>query len=349
MGMEANDNAGAAPESTSGDFGEGTGSLEQQLLDSLPKDGEKPEDGKTDEGEAAAVVPAEGGVAQVATAPLFDINGKVSVKVGQPLTADHVKELERGWLREADYTRKTQDLAKKNSEAQTVLDAQASILKDPRNIFQHMKPEQVLSAFTRQEMLSHGLNAAGVSPQLWNQFIDWKKSGGTKAEPGEEVNGGNADAKDLPKVDPHSQRLEEFSRKLEAIERRDMTRAEKEKSDREKNEAESQMSKYDAEVDAAIKDFPGLNKRLLLVELAASDGSKTIKELAQEMHGALESKFQEYLKTKTKTKEEVIRSPKGGSSVALTRKAPKSWEEADDAIAKVYGNGQLKGGAAFGE
>ena len=336
--VEAIDNAGAGSGGDAGDFGEGTGSLEEQLLNSIPKDGEgEPKLG--DEG-APAADPAKavetGAAASGQPVPLFDINGKMSLKAGDKISPDHVKELERGWLREADYTRKTQDLAKTRAAAQDVLKAQEEVKADPRNLFKFMQPQDVLSAFTRQEMLSHGLHAGGVSPQVWNQFLEWHKENG-------EAGAGEAP----PKADPYSQQFGEFSRRIEAMERQGTTLAEQRKADTEATAYNEQMSTYDKEVEGALKDFPAVNKRQLLVEMAASDGTKTVKELAQDLNVVLETRFQEYLKTKQGQRQQTVKSAKG-SAVPVLKQKPKTFEEADEQIAKMYGEGSLRGSEPFG-
>lgn len=355
--MDNAENDNAAPEGgadSSGDFGEGIATLEQRLLDSLPKedeDGEIKAEETATENEAlpterSAVEKAPpSSLTQKTTSPssLFDLNGRVSLKVGDKVSADHVKELERGWLREADYTRKTQELAKVRKEAEEVLKAQEDIVKDPRNIFKFIPPQQILSAFTRQEMLAHGLHAGGVTPQVWNRFLEWYQQERGNDEPDLDGKAGS-----LPKADPYTQQLSEFSRRIEAMERAHQSLEEQRRTETEKRAYEEQMSSYDREVEAALKDFPAVNKRALLVEMAASDGSKTIRELAEELNSALETRFQEYLKTKTTQKQQATVKAPRGTAVPVLPKRPQTFDEADAAIAKMYGDGSLRGGVPFG-
>lgn len=362
MGAENDDNQNES--NADGDFGEGTGSLEEQLLNSLPKEGEEDE-GESDEeagdedtegseeGEGSArnvskpqVRDAAGNAGRQAPASsqavtpqtLFDANGKLALKDGSTLkvTPEIRQELERGQLRQADYTRKTQELSKVKNEAQEVLNAQAEIQKDARNLFNYFKPEQILSAFTRQEMLSHGLNAAGVKPQVWNQFLEWFKESGGDA----------AGAAALPQADLYTQQFQEYARRLDQLERQNMTREEKAKEADQQRAYEDQMSAYDKEVDGALKDFPAVKRKALLVEMASSDGSKTVRELAKALSDEKEAQFQEYLKTKTQQKKKTVKSPRG-TSVPILPKRPMTFEDADDQIAKLYGDGTISGSAPF--
>jgi len=345
MGKETE---GAAPEADSGDFGEGTGSLEEQLLNSIPEDGAEEDGAEAPEESSEATASDDGGTLKVAdkgtpadksapqvtapkqAAPLFDVNGKLSLKEGSKLTGDHIKELEKGFLRQADYTRKTQEVAKIRDEAASVIRNQEEVMKDPRNIFKYMEPSKVLSAFTKQEMMAHGLHAAGISPQVWNTFCEWFKENG-------DVNQGSAST-----VDPNAQQVSEFARRLERIEEQDKTREQKAIEARQQAEYEQTMSTYDKQVDEAIAAFPDVTKRKLLVELASGDGSESIMEIAKRMQGELEDKFQKYIAAKKEVKNKAPKSPKGGS-VPIMRKQPKTWEEADAAIAGLYGDGTLKG------
>lgn len=328
------DNAVDTSVSDTGDFGEGVATLEEQLLNSIPKEDEvnEPEEPTISDDAPKAVeevkvsAPVES-VKPTEQTKLFDINGKLSLKEGAPLTSEHIKELERGWLREADYTRKTQEVAKIRNEAQQILNNQAKIQEDVRNIFEFIPPEKLLSAFTRQEMLSHGLHAGGVSPQAWNQFLEWRKENGEES----------AD-KPTPSADPYAQQFETFARKLEAIERRDQTREQAIKAQEQEAAYKNQMAAYESEVNSAIAEFPAVNKRQLLVEMASSDGSKTIKELAQDLSNSLESRFQEYLKTKTAQKQTTIKAPKG-TSVPIVKKMPKTFDEVEEHVAGLMGFG----------
>lgn len=341
----ANDNAGFEASPDTGDFGEGVGTLEEQILNSLHDEDEEGTDQETKEPAVESETKDSGQPeASSEAVPLFDINGKLSLKNGDKITADHLKELERGFLREADYTRKTQELAKVRAEANDILKAKEDIESDPRNLFNFIPPQKILSAFTKQEMLAHGLRAGGVSPQQWNNYITWFKKTGGRIEPledgEEETPPTNANVP--PLADPYAEKMSDMARRLEFFEKKHLTIEQQQKADAEKRAADEQIAAYDKELDDALKTYPSVDRETVLVRMAAGNGEKSIKEIAKDINDAIEKRWNDYVATKTTQKKTTVKAPKG-ASVPVLMKRPRTFDDADAAIARVYGDGTLKG------
>jgi hypothetical protein len=343
----------------SGDFGEGALELEQQLLDKMnqPETTDEPAeevsaDKATDDGSEVQIKTEdtkdvkppvkEVATAEPANVPLFDIDGNLNLKAGDKLTDEHLKELERGFLRQADYTRKTQDVARVRDAANEVLAAKEAIDSDPRQLRQHFEDKQILSAFSPLELLNIGLSSAKVPVEAWNAFKEWYKDAGYNLN--------------LPTANPHMQEFAQLSNRLEKIgktveqfqkeraderERGELTARQKEQEDAKNRE----FSRIDKEVESAISkykdtEFP-IEKEDLLVEMVKSNGTKTVADLAKALHDKYSAKFGKYIKSKTIVKNN---SPKPikGQPVNIVQRQPKSFDEADALIDQVYGTGSLK-------
>lgn len=329
-------------ESDTGDWGPDALELEQQLLDQTkePIEGEGTPTGNEEEPPAPAVenVPIQAAPPPQSDAPLFDINGKLSVQAGQPLTAEHVKELERGWLRERDYTHKTQQVAEIRQAAQQILDASEQINQDPRALRQYFKDEHILSAFDKKEMLHYGLSSAGVTPQVWNQFLEWYREAGFQPQQGGQ----------LPSADPYvqqfgalNQRLEQMGKTLEQFQAEKQQRVEMEARAQQESAYNAEMERIGKEVDAALKNHPDVDKEDLLIEMARSDGTRSVAELAKAVQNRYEARYNAYVEKKKQVKQNAPKPPKG-QSVNIVQRAPKTFEEADALIDQAYGTGSLK-------
>lgn len=324
-----------------GDFGAGTGSLESQLMDSI-----KDMPDETIEDQAGAEVTdteltdsgSEGTPVEAAPeveVPLFDAEGKFTLKVGDKLTENQIKELNRSWFRESDYTRKTQEIAQVRKEAEEILQTRDAILQDPKNLRQVFEDQHIMSAFSKPELLNLGLAGAGVAPKTWNTFLAWLKDN-DELPRGERV----------PEADPYVEHLSRFERRIAQLEN-NLTAGEQKRLEAEiEKQKAAEESQFLTEVDGALSKFPNVKKRALLVEMAASDGTKTVEQLAKALNDEIEGRFNEYLKTKTKHKETVGR-PTKGTAVPIMRKAPESFEEAREMVAGMYGTGGLKGSESF--
>lgn len=319
------------PESDSGDWGDGALELEEQLLKNLES-----EDGAPDVKED---VPAKEEPASepVADAPLFDLDGKLSLKSGQSLSAEHIKELERGWLREKDYTQKTQQLSEMRQAAENVLQASERINKDPRALREYFKDEQILSAFDKREMLNFGLSAAGVPPKVWNQFLEWYREAGYETGTSE-----------VPTADPYVQQFGALEQKIGSLGKTvEQLIAERKEAEVRSQEAAQQqaydkeMARIGSEVDNSLHKYPNVDRTELLLEMAKSDGSVPVEQLAKQVNDRYEARYNKWVDGKKQTKTTAPK-PARGQSVNIVQRSPKTFDEADALIDQVYGTGALK-------
>lgn len=319
-------------ESDTGDWGTGALELEQELLENI----KEPE--STEEGSPATPEVVAEPIAQEPEGPLFDIDGKLSVKAGQPLSADHVKELERGWLRERDYTQKTQQVAEVRQAAEQVLQASERINQDPKALRDYFPAEHILQAFDKREMLNYGLSAAGVPPQMWNQFLEWYKEAGFAPE----------QATQNLAADPYVQQFGALKQEISTLGKTvQQLQAERQHAEVQSREAaqkqayDNEMNRIGSEVDQALAKYPDVEKEDLLVEMARSDGSLSVAELAKKVQGRYEARYNAYVEKKKQTK---LTAPKPlkGQTVKIEQRAPKTFAEADEMLDRVYGTGSLK-------
>lgn len=327
-----------ADTATSGDFGEGIGEMEEELLAKLnePEATETPDETAT-EGKveakvetpvtAAPEVPAQ-------DAPSVEINKSLSFKAGVAPTVDQIKALEnefqRAGFREADYTKKTQEVAEVRKQAEEVLRAEQLINQDARNLRQYFDTKHILSAFTPQEMLNYGLAAAKVSPNVWNQFLEWHKEAGFPQE-------------GAPQANPHIEQLSAFEQKLarqeqiiNQFQQEREQRAAMEIQNKQKEAYDKEVARIEGDMKSALDEFKDVNERRLIVEMAASDGTKSWKELAKSLHDEKEAAKTEWLNRKQETKQNAPK-PSKGQPVNIVQRQPKNFEEADALIEQVYG------------
>ena len=314
------------PQDTSadGDFGAGTLELEQDLLSKISE----PEPTATTEPITAEPKTEPVVVDPKVEGPLFDINGKLSVKAGESLSAEHVKELERGWLREADYTQKTQQIAEMREAAQYVLEQQDRIQNDPKALREFFEDKHILSAFNKQEMLNYGLEAGGVPVQVWNQFLNWYNESGLAPQQGQ-----------APQADPYirqfaelNKRIETFGKSLEQINAERVRQQQLAVQAQQSSEKQEAFRQLDVQVANALTKYPGVDKNDLIVKMAVpANNSKTVEELAKGLHDQHEARFAAYVKSKQQTKQNTTKVAKG-QPVNVVRRAPKTFEEASELV-----------------
>ncbi len=274
----------------------------------------------------AATTPQSGDANDTA---VFAPDGTLALKAGTPLTEAHVKELQRSFFREADYTKKTQEIADIRKQATEVLSGHKQVLEDPKALRQFFEDAHILKAFTRDEMLNFGLASAGVPVPLWNEFIDWAKETGALKE------GAVA-----PKADPYASEFHKIHKEVATLKSSLSAREQAEQAAQEKAAFDREMSRYDKELEAALAEFQGVTKKDVLV-LAASQPDtsvKTLRDLAKELHDRTEARFQDYLKTKKQQRTTTVR-PARGASVPIVRTLPKTFEEVDTLLESMHMGG----------
>lgn len=330
------------------DFGEGTLELEQQLLQSLDKaEGaqleveDKPsEEPVVEEPQEAEIAPEEKVEApkeDVATpsepVQIFDSEGNLSLKAGVQLSDEHIKELERGFLRQADYTRKTQEIAKIRDTANEILSAKEAIDADPTQLRQFFDDKQILSAFNELELLNIGLSAAKVPVEAWNTFKEWYREAGFN--------------QNLPTAQPHIQELSQLRKEISGVgktvqelkaERERLQQAELERT--QKEAAEKAFKAIDDEVNSELakyqkSEFP-IEKEDLLVEMVKSNGTKSVADLAKGLHDRYAQRFSKYIQNKQTIKQKTVK-PIKGQPVKIETKRPTNWEDAEGMVDRLFG------------
>lgn len=323
---------------TSGDFGADALSMEQELIDKMsepevkaeetPVEPVKPEEGVKAETPVSTPTP----VVQEDVA--VEINKSLSFKAGVAPTVDQIKALEkefqRAGFREADYTQKTQEVAAIRKEAEEVLQAQQQVIEDPRYLRQYFEDKHILSAFSPKEMLNYGLAAAKVSPQVWNQFLEWHKEAGYPSEGAPQAN------PFLEQFTSLEQRISKQDQMLQQFQQEREERAAMDVQNRQKEAYDKEMNRIDGEMKATLAEFPDVKERRLIVEMAASDGTKSWKEVAKSIHDEAEVAKNAWIERKQETKLNTSK-PAKGQPVNIVQRQPKTWDEADTLIDQVYG------------
>lgn len=230
----------------------------------------------------------------------FDLGNGLNLKVGDKITSQHLHELNRGYQREAEFTRKCQELAPIRDQANEILQNFNHVIQseftNPALIFNYMTPEHAI----------RGLAAIGldIDPELLKS-IGYGNSYQSRPHQGHQG-----------QVDPYVQR--------ELAEHRAW---------REQQEKEKYTSALDAEVRAEIADIknPKIQKNLWrnILTAALYSPQKSIRQIAIEERQALREQFESVVKAKKSTRERGRVGRTTGSSRPVTSKRPDTWEAAD--------------------
>lgn len=261
----------------------------------------------------------------------FELSKDLSLKVGDEVTAEHLKQLERSFLREQDYTQKTQELAQVREEADQVIQARDHITKDPRALREYFTDDHIMQAYSPHELLSRGLAMNKVPPQVWNQFLEefHENHGQGAANPN-----WKADPQS-PQVGQLQTEIKTLKSKLSNFEQSQVTQA-----------AEAEKQKAIKELDGEIKGvldtgkFPGITREDILAKLAVDQTNRTVEQIAKAMHDDFAKRYQAYgdgLRQKQKRK---VQKP-SGSSVPIMPKMPKNFEEADELLDTLNQHGKI--------
>jgi len=295
----------------------------KQASEFLSKEKEEPQ---ADEGipaktEQAPAVDqsAQGQPSPDAVQKAFELAKDLSIKSGDKLSDEHLKAIERGYLREADYTRKTTEIAQMREEAQGFLQARDQILSDPSALRQHLKDEHILAAFQKEELLNIALSGVGVPPDLWARFL----------QEYHEFNGGQPNKEWMPQH-PLEKKFAEINQKVTRFEK---SFAEKQAAEqREKKEAEfkSETTTLDKEIEDTIKNVKGVSKKDVLVHLAAfgDQDSRTIAEIAKSISDEKIKDHNAYVASLRENEVKTKNAHGSGVSVPIIPANPKSFDEA---------------------
>lgn len=257
---------------------------------------------------------------------VFELTKGMSLKVGDKVTPEHIKEFQRAALRESDYTRKTQELAQVRGQAQEVLQVRDAVLNDPRALRQHLEDDHILQAFHPNELLVAGLQASKIPPQVWNQFLeDYQQTNGK--QPGASEWQANPMARELHQTKAELARV---NSRLQNWEQTNQRSAE----DRANHEARTQLK---SEVEAAAKKFQDVTEEEILEAIAAGrqgNAEQIAKRISDRYSERISKRDQTLLEQKKRQKNA---APKG-TSVPVLPNRPKTWEDAGSAAA-AYLNG----------
>ena len=312
------------------DYEKREGETKDEDAEEATSDSEKPAEVSKD---SVSPKPDQGKSVQPETTtpgPEFEV-GSHKIRAGDKLTNEAFQEIQKGYLRQADYTRKTQELKPIRDEALGILATRDQILNDPSGLRQVFGDEHVLNAFHPHEILNHALESNGVDPEAWNTFLtDYEQAGG-KVQ------------KDW-KADPYAKRFDEFEKKLKPLEGF-VSNYEKARVDFQKRQAaEKAKAELNTEIDAAMKKFHGVTKKDILVGIVSDQTDRTVEQIAQSVKEENDGKIKEYQKTIGEVHKQTKSAQAKGNSVPIMRKPSTSFEGATEQALEDYAAGRLQFG-----
>lgn len=288
-------------------------SLEDKVLDLASEDGDA---GAPDTPETIEQTQPE-------DVPSFSLSEQMALKLNDKLNAEHLKEIEKGYLRQSDYTKKTQELAQIRQEAEQMSANLNAVMSGQSNGREFVPDQVILSWFQPQELLNIGLAGAGVPVQLWNEFLGYMQEQG-------------AGRTENFRADPYAQQFSQLQQELKQLKSFQQNYTQKQQKDA----YEKEMTRIDGEASAVLAKFPDVTKQELLFALAGDGTGKTIEQIAKELADAKEARFQQYIKQKQDLHKKAVKQPTG-SRVPIMPKAPKSFDEASELIGRALDEGHL--------
>lgn len=265
---------------------------------------------------------------QVDPESMVEIAKGMALKAGDKLTADHINQLKRGAYREADYTRKTQELAQARNQANEVLQAREAVLNNPQALRQFLQDEHILKAFHPNELLVNGLQAAGIPPDVWNKFLD-EYQGAYGAQPQANNWQANPLAKDIHTTRAEIQKLQARLQNFEVGQQRGaQERAEHEARVALQNEVKEAVTKFKDVTEEEILEAIAAGRQGTADQIAAMISKRYSQRISQRDQALLEQK-----------KRQQPTAPKG-TSVPVLPKRPTTWDEASTAASAFISGGQ---------
>lgn len=278
---------------------------------------------KADSKSAVEVVDAE---VPKAEAKSYKLSDNLTIKAGDKIGKEHLEAFEKGQLRMADYTQKTQEVAALRNEAQEFINARDQILKNPASLREFLNDEHILAAYQPQELLNIALHNNGVDPKLWSDFLGRAREEGLIGQ--------------NQTHDPYAQHfgkmnqtINQLAKRLESFE--GMTVKEKQQA-----QHQAEISSLDSEVKGALSKHKDVDRGDLLVRLQHDTTNRSVDEIAKEMQAKIDRSHDLYLKRLKQNKTGQIKQP-SGSSVPIMPSRPKTWAEADEALEGMAGAGLL--------
>lgn len=305
-------------------------SLEEQLVNSMkdqPEAETEDMEGVAESDGGDAVSESANGAPDDADVPAFELSKDVSLKVGDALTAEHLKALEDGALRMKDYTQKTQALSEQQREVQEVLQARDAIAEDPRALFNYVEPKHVIQAFPVDQLLVYSLQQKGIDPNAWNSFLE-----AHQAEGGEVGQGWQAK--------PYAGELEELKHQLHKV-TQDFTNYRQQQSNTAAQQTEKQqMHSLESEVADAVKgNQAGITREDVLKEMATGD-DRDAAAIVKELTRRYDQRYNAYVKTKQEQRRHTAKQPRG-HRVPVMPKAPKTFDDANQTIERLLESNQI--------
>lgn len=294
-------------------------SLRDDIIDSLNNDGSsetKAENNETESTEQAVDTKEIDDNSKEIEA--VEIGSNVSLREGEKLTKDHINEIKRSFLRESDYTKKTQELSRHRKEALDVINAHKAINEDPKNLRQYYSAEKIFDAFTPKEHLVSALERYGVDPNEWNDFLQMKTANGEQVA--------------SKRVDPYAQELGNLKHEVNRM--KQMT--EQEKHQAVEVQRQRKLSEFNNQVDNAINPYETFSKEELLIKLKNDNSYNTLsleeaaKRLDSEKQVVIDRMLSKRVNSIKEKKAKQIQPPKGHVAPVM-RGRPQTFDDAMDA------------------
>jgi len=304
--------------------------LNKAASDSETQTSEQPEQDVKSEVSQDSVkqTPEQAKTTQAVQTEEFEIGQNLKLRSGNKLTPELFNEIKSGYLRQADYTRKTQEVKAIREEAMGVLAARERIANNPQELRQFLDDVHILNAFHPHELLNNALEANGVDAEAWNQFLTNYEEGGFEVK------------KDW-RADPYAKKFDEFGKELKPL-KEFVSNYNRDREAFTKRQVEEKAKvELDAEIGSAMKKFSGVTRKEILVEIVADQTGRTVEQIAQQLKVEKDKTLSEYQKTLSETKQKTKSGQAKGISIPLMKKAPQSFDEATDAALESYAAGQL--------
>lgn len=259
--------------------------------------------------------------------------GDIKLKESDRLSAEQIKslseEFEKSGLRMSDYTRKTQELAEIRNEANELLALRDQVLQDPSLLSDYFSPEALAQAMPSQSLLLLGLQAAGISPQAWNNALEYL----------EESGGLDQDSASM-KADPYANRFGTLENRLHQIENGWRNYQMQQVQAVQEHQKQAELSQLDNEVQTALEKNEGVDRDQLLLAIMRDRSNKSVDQIAKDLKGQLDGQVQNYLNRVGEKQRKRITKP-SGTSVPIMPGRPNTFEEADGILDKLLESGRL--------
>jgi hypothetical protein len=250
--------------------------------------------------------------------PEFEISPNLKIRAGDKITGETLQEIQKGYMRTADYTRKTQELKPIREEALGIVAARDQILKEPQSLRQFLNDELIFSAYHPHELLNASLEKNGINPEAWNTFLD-------------QYEGGEIEVKKEWRADPYAKKFDELGRELKPL-KEFVTNFTKSRDKWQKDQAETKAkNELNTEIDSAMKKHTGVSRKEILLEIVTDQTGRTVEQIAASLKADKDKSLSEYQKSLGDNLKKTKSAKPEGSTVPLMRKELKNFDDASEA------------------